>query len=60
MIIWSIHYRLYEKGHTVIGVEFIEKAVHDFFDENNIAAETQVIDGVGKLYKVCTLKVKWV
>ena len=28
--------RLYEKGLTVIGIEFVEKAILDFFAENKL------------------------
>ncbi|XP_078667210.1 putative thiopurine S-methyltransferase isoform X2 [Branchiostoma floridae x Branchiostoma belcheri] len=44
---------LQEKGHTVVGVEFVEKAAQHFFEEHGIkptVSEEPSIDG-GKLYK---------
>lgn len=45
-------YRLVKQGHTVIGIELIQKAILDFFEENNISYEKKSIDGYGNCYTV--------
>ena len=35
--------RLVDQGHQVIGVEFVRKPIEDFFSENHIPFEKEVI-----------------
>lgn len=48
----SIFRRMYKQGHTVCGVELIERVVKEFFDENSIPVEVADVESVGKVYKV--------
>ncbi|CAB4033218.1 thiopurine S-methyltransferase-like, partial [Paramuricea clavata] len=41
---------LVKQGHTVIGIEAVQKAIEDFFKENNISYEIKTIDGNGHCY----------
>ena len=51
MLILNRSYRLYNKGHTVIGIEGVEKAIVDFFTENNLAF-TKSVTEAGNLFQV--------
>jgi len=42
---------MYDKGHTVAGVEIAELAVQEFFAESEMGFEVQELDKIGKLYK---------
>ena len=44
--------RMYEHGHTVVGVEFVEQPVKELFTDNNIEFDVTAITDVGNLYKV--------
>jgi len=48
---------LEERGLDVIGVEFVESAVHDFFHENSLAWEETVQYG-HKCYSACDRKIR--
>jgi hypothetical protein len=44
---------LYDLGHTIVGVEYVQKALDEFFAEHNIAhtvEDVALLDG--KVYKV--------
>ncbi|CAB3983322.1 RNA-directed DNA polymerase from transposon X-element [Paramuricea clavata] len=49
---------LVKQGHTVIGIEIIQKAIDDFFKENNIAHVKNTIDGNGHCYMAFDGKLK--
>ncbi|KAL4229725.1 hypothetical protein ACF0H5_010113 [Mactra antiquata] len=42
---------MYNKGHSVCGVDIAEQAVQEFFDENNIEKNIDKVDNIGVLYK---------
>ena len=47
-------HRLYDDGHSIVGVEGSSKGVEDFFSENNLKYSSEsVADGKFTLYKVC-------
>ena len=45
-------FRLYERGHEVVGVEIAEPPVKELFEENNIEYDVENFPGIGNLYKV--------
>ena len=47
----SLFHRLYNKGHTVIGIEGVEKAIVEFFTENNLEF-TKSTTEAGNLFQV--------
>ena len=49
---------LVKKGHTVIGIELIQKAIEDFFKENNVSFVKKDIDGYGHCYTAFDGKLK--
>ncbi|KAL4237189.1 hypothetical protein ACF0H5_005569 [Mactra antiquata] len=42
---------MYNKGHTVCGVEIAEQPIKEYFEENKIDYETEQVENVGTLYK---------
>ena len=48
--------RMYEHGHTVVGVEFVEQPVKELFTDNTIEFDVTAITDVGNLYKVTLAK----
>ena len=46
-------FRLYERGHEVVGAEIAEPPVKELFEENNIEYDIENFSNVGNLYKVC-------
>lgn len=46
---------MYEKGHTVVGVELVEQPVKELFEENSLPFEIEEIENVGTIYKVIPL-----
>lgn len=42
---------MYQKGHTVCGVEIAEQPIKELFEENKIEVEVHDIENVGKLYQ---------
>ena len=46
----TLYFRMYEKGHEVVGVEIAEIPVKEFFEEIKIDYDVN-----GKLYKVISL-----
>ena len=50
-----------KQGHTVIGIEAVQKAIVDFFKENNISYERKTVDGNGHCYMVnlCVIVAKF-
>lgn len=51
---WSSRIRLADQGHAVVGVEISEKAVRQFFTENNLAFTEEPVPSIpgAKLFKV--------
>lgn len=45
-------FRLAQQGCTVVGVEAVEKAILEFFEDNNIGHTVHSLDGGVKAYKV--------
>ena len=43
---------MYVQGHTVYGVEFLEKIVKGFFEDNSLPYDIAHVENVGKVYKV--------
>ena len=43
---------LYQKGFEVIGIEGVEQAVREFFQENDIQVEEEEVDNRGHLFQV--------
>ena len=51
-------FRMYDEGHTVVGIEAASIACEEFFLENNISYTTQELEEVkGTLYKVMLLMI---
>lgn len=46
--------RLADLGHTVVGVEISEKAIRQFFEENNLTFTEELVPSIpgAKLFKV--------
>jgi len=44
---------MYKQGHTVYGVDCAEMAVKGFFEDNSLPYDTENVENIGKLYKVC-------
>ncbi len=45
-------YRLYDQGHTVVGVECAEQALQEFFQENDMEVVVEPVEKIeGKVYK---------
>ncbi|XP_052239014.1 thiopurine S-methyltransferase-like isoform X1 [Dreissena polymorpha] len=42
---------MYNRGHTVVGVEIAEQAVQELFSENKLDVQVKHVEGVGPLYK---------
>lgn len=40
MVLFVVPNRFYERGHRVIGVEFVEEAARSFFENNDLPFET--------------------
>ena len=50
-------YSLYDAGHTVVGVEVAEKALQDFFTENNMEYTVEKVNkSNAHVYKVSKVK----
>jgi len=45
--------RMYNRGHTITGVEIAEQAVGEFFADNKLEFVKETVDSIGTLYKVC-------
>ena len=46
-------YRLYDHGHTVVGLEAVAKGIEEFFIENGLSYTTEDVPEVkGTVYKV--------
>ncbi|XP_052775873.1 probable thiopurine S-methyltransferase [Mya arenaria] len=41
---------MWERGHTVVGVEVAEQAVREFFQENGLVPDKEHVENVGTLY----------
>jgi hypothetical protein len=53
MLIICFFPRLASMGHTVIGIEFVQEAVEQFFQEQNIKYSVKVVDE----FKLFTVKI---
>ena len=50
--------RLVKQGHTVIGIEHVQKAIEDFSKENNVSFVKTIVDGYGHCYTVTYFDIK--
>ncbi|XP_052774444.1 probable thiopurine S-methyltransferase [Mya arenaria] len=41
---------MWERGHTVVGVEVAEQGVREFFEENGLTPESEAVENVGTQY----------
>ena len=49
-------YRLYDLGHTLVGVDSVEQAITDFYNEQQLDYTVEPVKSVkGALYKVWSL-----
>ncbi|XP_023244013.1 thiopurine S-methyltransferase-like [Centruroides sculpturatus] len=50
---------LYDKGHKIVGVEYCEKAIKDFYEEQGLQYEVENVESVkGKLFKTSDDNIK--